>query len=299
MSYTSSSMITNLKPNPAAKSQLSDWQAKLKSEITGAEGFLSLEMSPCEDKWILNQTFNSKTNLNKWRQSKMYQDLIQELKNSHAYCLTEVEKEYGSVTEVYVSFVQEGKYAEYQEWLKKVHQMESTFPGFQKIYVQAPDNGKEGCWITLLQFDSENNLQLWLNSSERKALLDESQSFMKSTESHRLYSSFDGWFMQDSANPPSEWKQSMLVLLILFPLIMLEILLLFPYMTELNLPTSRFLGCMITVALLCWPLMPLTIRLFDWWLKASKHSYANYLGTVIISILYVIEILIFSHLTLK
>ncbi len=74
------------------------------------------------------------------------------------------------------------------------------------------------------------------------------------------------------ANPLSSWKQSMIVILMLFPIVMLEIRFLSPLLRGLRTSPSTFIGNVISVALLTWPFMPLAIAAMKWWLLPGKDS---------------------------
>lgn len=101
-------------------------------------------------------------------------------------------------TEVFLTRVKADQMTAYREWIGKVHQIESTFPGFQEMYVQAPSQENEGSWLTFLQFDTPENLDHWLNSKERQEVLKEGEFLIQSFENHRVNSSFAGWFQDHS-----------------------------------------------------------------------------------------------------
>ncbi|MFA6916854.1 MAG: antibiotic biosynthesis monooxygenase [Parachlamydiales bacterium] len=295
-----SSLTTMLALLPGHYSAFSDWQAKLRSRISAAPGFVSLEIfapsSQNQTEWVLKQRFNTQSNLMQWRHSPVFSSLMQELKSSKLIeNFKETTEDKGanipsSVTEVYVTLVHKDKVASYQEWLGKVHQIESKFPGFQKVYVQAPENQESGSWITLLQFDNSENLERWLNSKERSALIEESKKFITSHESRRLYYSFDGWFTDGLAKIPPKWKQGMLVLLVLFPTVMMQYKYLAPHLTALNPALSTFLGNVAVVTLLTWPLMPFAIFSLKWWLIPKRSLLHDLLGAGFVLLLYALEI---------
>ncbi len=196
------------------------------------------------------------------------------------------------VTDVYVTMVHRNKVPAFRAWLKKLHHLQANFPGFQKVYVQIPKDQQENAWVTLLQFDTEANLENWLHSSQRNSMLTEAKDLIKSQQSHRLFSSLSSWFPDDSSNPPPVWKQSMLVLLALFPAVMLETLYLFPYLAMFNPVLTRFIGAIIIVCSLSWILMPATIYVLGWWLNANS-KWKEYIGVLTVVVLYLLEIGIF------
>lgn len=200
-------------------------------------------------------------------------------------------------TEMFVNTVTTNKIPAFRAWLKKLHQLETTFPGFKKSYVQIPQDDKENSWMTLLQFDTEANLDKWLQSSERAGLLKAADEFVASQQMHKLSGVFDGWFLENElANPPPLWKQSMLLIVALFPPMMLESIYLLPHMSSVNPVVAKFISLMITVSVTSLFLMPLSVYLLRWWLQADSKL-KNFLGIVTISVLYLLELGVFMMLS--
>lgn len=196
-------------------------------------------------------------------------------------------------TEVYITSVQKDKVNAFVEWLKKLRQLEATFPGFEKVNVQVSKNPQEEHWITFLQFDSESNLENWLNSPERQTLLKEANAYINAQEKYKLLSSFGNWFNDNpSADVPPVWMQSMLILLTLYPAVVLETRYILPLMSSINPVIMRFLGVIIIVCSISWVLMPLSIFALGWWLSA-KTTAKKCLGAGIVFCLYALEIIFF------
>jgi hypothetical protein len=69
----------------------------------------------------------------------------------------------------------------------------------------------------ILKFDSEANLQTWLNSTERNNLLEQAAAFTDEYHIRIVRMGFDQWFevgVAGASSPPA-WKQNTIVLLIL------------------------------------------------------------------------------------
>lgn len=193
-----------------------------------------------------------------------------------------------AITEIYVTYVSKERESDFKAWVERVHQMEATFPGFRKAFVQAPI-GAEECWVTLLQFDTAEHLENWLQSEERQKLLEESKEFVKQQQAHHISASFDGWFDHGDIIPP-KWKQTLLVLLVLFPLVMLEGRFVAPLMGNWDLSFKTFLGNALTVTLIACPFMPGAVYALQWWLKPQLSLRWEFLGLALILLLYAIEI---------
>ena len=122
-----------------------------------------------------------------------------------------------------ITQVKPGKEAAYREWETKIQQAQSKFPGYRGAYVQPPVAGELG-WTTLMRFDTAKQLDTWLKSPERAALVKEAESLVDYAHLQRMGTSFPGWFPTDpkTGKGPPNWKAAMLVLLGLFPIVMLE-----------------------------------------------------------------------------
>lgn len=285
------------------------WQAKLNAAIAAYPGFVSLEMiSPSgtnQPIWMIVQRFNSPENLAAWRSSQALELLRAELKDlltaESGSEIKELSPELlnfqGGVTEVFVTLVAPEQEAAFKKWLAKIHGVEATFPGFRAVYVQCPTEGVSQSWITLLQFDTQDHLDRWLSSSERQVVLQEASPFITSLESHRVISPYAGWFRSVSkgVETPPLWKQSMLILLVLYPIVMLELRFLNPLMQHFNSAIATFIGNAISVSLISWPLAPYAIRFLNFWfLPPPQDRFRNTLfGTLLVLGLYLLEIALF------
>lgn len=299
--------ILTLKVNlrSETKTEFANWQALLNAKLTAFPGFVSLEfISPTgsSQQWLIVQRFENADKLTTWLEGSDYKNLRISLQK---LIQGEVQEELSSmsstlcgVTEVFVTQISPAKEMEYRKWTAKMHQYEAKFPGFKGVFVQAPAKGLGKHWITLLQFDTQENLDRWLASEERRKILEESKSLISTLESHRIYSPFAGWFksiQEISGEVPPVWKQTLIVLLVLFPIVMLEMRFLNPWTAGLNPSLAMFIGNAISVTLISWPMMPLAIFVLGWWLtpQAGYRLRNTLFGALLVLILYLIEILLF------
>ena len=293
-----------------------EWQSRYHSAIAQVAGFISLEISSSEQiqedgrsliQWEFTQIFTTLENLIRWKESSSRKQLLSELrpllKEKIAGSLVEYislmpypEEE---VIEVIITEVKPEYEASFRTWIGKIHEIESKFPGFLKVHVQAPSEEQGKTWITLVQFDTTQNLDRWLYSSEREELLKEGSLFVKIMEGHRVLSSFAGWFADRPGitDIPPAWKQTMLVLLGLFPIVMLEIKFLSPLFLGWHSATATFIGNALSVSLISWPVMPLLIRLLGWWLtpQGAKTGWTTVFGTGLVLAAYLLEVAVFLY----
>lgn len=293
-----------------ARDEFVNWQTQLHTVVVHFPGFVSLEVCYFPDafhNWVITQRFDTAQNASHWSQSKESQDLKKELrqildlgKDALKEEMSQSSNLQGGVTEVFITQVSPGKEDNFRHWIAKIHQVEAKFPGFRGLYVQAPTESHSQNWISLLQFDTSENLDRWLSSPERQLILQESENLISSIESHRMISPYAGWFASVSkgGKAPAEWKQGMMVLLVLFPVVMLEMKYLNPLIINLNRSLGTFIGNMISVGLVTWPLMPIAIRMLRWWLSPppSKEFAWGLQGFLLVLFLYALEVILLWNL---
>ncbi len=282
-----------------------NWRAELNDTIATFPGFLSLEMLSPEalnlPSWKIVQRFSDSESAAVWYTSLERGALLQALNAQsselHIEETTTEESSHNGIVEMIITQISPEKREVYKKWLAKIHLAESKFPGFRGMYVQSPGDKAEGQWITLLAFDTVEHLDQWLSSDIRKEILQELDPMITALQSHRIISPFAGWFSSIATigEIPPVWKQTLLVLFILFPIVMLELKFLSPLTKNLDTSLATFIGNAISVSLISWPFMPLVIRCFKPWLMPEMRSERkiNYIGTSILLLLYLIEIVIF------
>jgi len=252
--------------------------------------------------WNVLLRFADSARLEAWRKSETWHRLLEDaaplLAEKSSIEVEVKEAEGGSgVVEVIITQVKLGKEAAYREWETRIQQAQSKFPGYRGSYVQPPVSGVLG-WTTLMRFDTAKQLDTWLKSPERAALVKEAESLVDYAHLQRMGTSFPGWFPTDpkTGKGPPNWKAAMLVLLGLFPIVMLETRFL---KLPVNPSLGMFIGNVISVALTTYLTMPLFIKTLGWWLfpksDASKVA-VNAAGTALVCLLYAISVAALWHL---
>ena len=193
----------------------------------------------------------------------------------------------------------------YAEWQGRVQAVEQTFPGYVGQRLQAPIPGTNPEWITLVAFDSPANLEAWMSSHERRELLREAEPHVRTSDVRPAQSAFESWFRDDSGllSPPPAWKLSAIVLLVLYPVVMLEILTLNKVTSGLGVALSTFVGNVVSVGLTGFLLIPWASRLLRWWLvpPVNLTMRRTVSGIVVVALLYAVSIVVFwfiSHIIL-
>ncbi len=150
-----------------------------------------------------------------------------------------------------------------------------------------------------MRFATPAQLENWLNSTERTALLKESAGLIDYAHVQHVPGSFPGWFPTDprTGKGPPNWKAAMLVLLGLYPIVMLEVRFLSPLLASLNSAFATFFGNSISVALTTWGTMPIFVAMFGWWLFPKTPSRSMDLrGALVILAGFAAEVTVLWHL---
>jgi uncharacterized protein len=285
------------------------WLTRLNQAIATFPGYISAvvipPVPPVQSDWVLVQRFQTVDQLRGWLDSDARRSLLDEgasllvdegTTNVIAGAGTEPSP-HDMVTEIITVRVKPGMEEAYRAWVDRIRQLEATFPGYHGLQLQPPIPGLQDNWVSLLRFDTSEHLNAWLESDARRAALREVESFIDRRE-QQVATAFSGWFTFGDApgQVPPGWKLSMIVLLMLFPIVMLELLLLNPRLRSLGLAESTFIFNLISITALASFLVPAANRAFDWWLRPAPDAppWVTAAGAALIVGLYAVSVAVFA-----
>lgn len=304
-----SAIVTRVQLSTDGAALFPAWQSALTRLIAAQPGFLSIEILPTfdgSDEWQVIQRFADPPALQHWRSEPRRQALMAELAPLQSADAPGLREEaapdhhaFGAVAEIITTVVEPGREGEFLAWSESVQSAQARFPGYRGTFVQAPIAGDPPRWAALVRFATPRQLDGWLGSAERRALLDQADPAVSHWSSQRLARGFGAWFGADAsgARPPA-WKQTALVLLVLFPVVMLEIRFLSPHLAGLPMPLATFIGNALSVCVVSWPLAGLAQRAMAWWLTppAAHRGRTEALGALVMVALYAAEMGVLSLL---
>ena len=176
-------------------------------------------------------------------------------------------------TEIITVSVKPGMEEAYRDRVERIRLMEAKFPGYQGLELQPPIPRLQDDWVSLLRFDTAEHLNAWLESDARRDALEEVEPFIDRRE-RQVTSAFSGWFTFGDApgHVPPSWKQTMIVLLTLYPIVMLEQMFLNSLLQSLDMAEAIFIGNTLSVAATGFLLIPLALRAFEWWLLPRPNN---------------------------
>jgi len=303
-----SKIVTALRVKPGHEDRVFAWNGAVVSALDRCGGYAGREVVPPQAgglaEWVFVTRFESLTQALAWRDSaacaRLRDDIADALEAGgynelagEAAARFHVEN---SVTEVIVEEVRAGREDAYRAWSSRIEQAQAKLPGYQGGYTQPPPPGGRH-WTTLLRFASVDDLNRWLSSPARQALLREASPLVERAIAHRVNTAFPGWAPTDAASgkPPPDWKTTMLVLLGLYPIVALEIAWLMQHLAGLQPALAGFIGNALSVTLVAFGTMPLLVRWMGWWLFPPPDTVMRrtVAGVALILALYAVEIALF------
>jgi hypothetical protein len=291
--------------------EFASWQRGIGAAIAEFSDFIEQTVMPpnppAQIDWVILHRFASLEGATSWLNSNQRlllmkhalpmlvgQDDIHILKDDAVGVLP------SPVSAVIATRLKPGNEAAYRAWEQKIAVAQTKAKGFQGYRFEPPIPGVQESWLAIVRFDSEENLQAWMNSPVRLNLLKEAGPFTEEFHARIVRTGFDQWFkLPDGVPPSAAWKMNMLVLLMLYPVVFLfgtwvQTPLL---MGKAGLPfwLALFIGNVVSVLLLSW-LVPALSRGFRWWLAPAREvgGRTSLAGAALILTLYIILLLLFS-----
>jgi antibiotic biosynthesis monooxygenase (ABM) superfamily enzyme len=307
-------VVTQTRVRPESAESFARWQDETSGIIATFPGFIQQTVippsPPAQVDWVILQRFASTETAVDWLHSAQRAKRIEGAApmlvgcdDIHIVNDGEAGVLPAPVSAVISTRIMPGQELAYRTWEQRIAAAQSRAPGFQGYRFEPPVPGVQDDWLAILRFDTETNLQAWLDSPERQKLLQEARAFTAEFHTRIARTGFDQWFPATAggAATPQAWKQNMLVLLLLYPVVFLfGILVQTPLLMNragLSFPIALFIGNVASVLLLNY-LVPWTSLRFSWWLQpAGLHrQWIEVAGTALLVSLYGLMLFAFSRL---
>ena len=171
--------------------------------------------------------------------------------------------------------IKSGSEANYEAWLRRIVRIAGERPGHLGVDVVRGKQDGLALFTCVLRYRSTDDLQRWLDSPQRKTLIEEAAPMLADGDQTEIGAVNEFWFtpQTDSVAKPPRWKQALVTLCVILPLTLLvpivwgPILRLHPFLS--NYVVATFLVTVTIVVLVVYLLMPAATRLFAPWLEAS------------------------------
>ncbi|MGE0282038.1 MAG: antibiotic biosynthesis monooxygenase [Rhizobiaceae bacterium] len=306
-------IVTQTCVRPEAAEAFARWQGETSTLMASLPGFIEQRLMPpkppLQVDWVILQRFENLETARAWLSSperlKRLDGAAPMLVGRDDVHIVHDEKQGrkpAPVSAVISTRVLPGKESEYRAWERKIAIAQSKAPGLRGYRFEPPVPGVQEDFVAILRFDTAEHLQGWLNSPERKRLIDDAAPLTAEFHARLAHTGFEQWFRDESL--PSRvpaWKQNMLVLLLLYPIVFLfGVFIQTPLLTEeehLPFAAALFIGNMASVLILS-KLVPWVSGRFAWWLNPSpvRKVSATVLGTAIVLAAYATMVVAFWRL---
>jgi uncharacterized protein len=307
---TTVTVVTQTRAKPDRAEEFAAWQQKIGEAAAASAGFISQSVlppsPPAQADWVILQRFASAAAATDWLDSArrlelltLAQPLLVGRDDVHIVPDGASGVLPAPVSAVITTRVKPGCEERYRAWEQRIAAVQARAPGFQGYRFEPPAPGVQNDWLAIVRFDSEANLDAWLNSPARLTLVEESAAFTDEVHARIVRSGFDQWFPNAPGRPrPAVWKQNMLVLLMLYPVVFVfGALVQSPLLVGHGMPfwLALFIGNVVSVTLLNW-LVPWSARRFGWWITPQGASVTriNIIGAGAVVGLYIVCLLAFA-----
>jgi len=289
------------------------WQGETSTVIAAFPGFLEQRLvppkPPLQMDWVILQRFETSEQAQQWlgsperaKRLEGIADMVIGRDDVHIVRDEAEGKKPSPVSAVISQRVKPGKEAEFLAWERKIAAAQSKAPGLQGYRFEPPVPGVQEDFVAILRFDSEANLQAWLDSPVRQKLLEEASPLLEEFHARMARTGFEQWFRDDSGAPltASVWKMDMIVLLLLYPIVFLwGVIVGTPLLTNklnMSFAVALFIGNIFSVGMTGF-MVPWVANRMGWWLNPTKNVVrANLLGAGLICAIYAACILVFWKL---
>src|SRR5437667_7436717 len=226
-------IVTQTRVRAGKEEDFARWQDEIAGRVAGVPGFLKQTVMPpnppAQVDWVILQLFVSSEAAVAWLHSDQRMGLVQRAQpllvgpdDVHIVAGSGSGVLPAPVSAVISTRVKPGQEAAYRLWEPRIAAAQAKSPGFQGYRFEPPIPGVQEDWLAIPRFDTERNLQTWLDSPERKKLLEETAPFLEEFHARVVRTGFEQWFPSaDGGPPPPAWKQNMIVLLLLYPVVFL------------------------------------------------------------------------------
>jgi antibiotic biosynthesis monooxygenase (ABM) superfamily enzyme len=304
-------IVTQTRVRAGKEDEFANCQEGIGTAVAEFSGFIEQTVMPpnppAQIDWVILQRFASLEKATSWLNSRQRLGLIEHVQpmlvgqdDIHILKDDAVGVLPSPVSAVIATRLKPGTESAYRAWEQRIAAAQSKAKGFQGYRFEPPIPGVQESWLAIVRFDSDANLQAWMNSPVRLNLLKQAESFTEEFHARIVRTGFDQWFkVPGGASAPAAWKMNMLVLLMLYPVVFLfgasvQTPLL---MGKAGLPfwLALFIGNIVSVLLLSW-LVPAVSRGFRWWLAPARGAggRTSFTGAALVVLLYAMWLFLFS-----
>ena len=215
--------IASHRVHPDKTAQYIEAQKAITDAARRSPGFVGTEvLSPVaglQEEWVAIFRLESNEAMKQWLESAKRGKLMERIENSllepsRMLILASDDSAEPPVAMVFTHRVADDKVPAYLGWRRKAIAAQAHYPGYLATEFFEP-HGKMDEWVDVVRYDSLKDLEHWMESKERRDLLEELDGVVESRHAHRV-TGLEGWFAMnrpgETASAPPSWKQALAVL---------------------------------------------------------------------------------------
>jgi len=272
--------------DPAREAEAEVLMHRLMMLSRGSEGFVGSEIFPpiagVQDAYVVLYRFSSGENLRRWLQCPERHEIFRQiepllLEPTFECFFAHRRRTPGTVSSVFSYRIRPGCEDRFVDWRRRIFEAVRTWEGFLGTESFDTLDSDHPEFVVVARFDSRAHLDAWLHCAPRAKLIEEVHDYVEDYRVRRIGSGFEGWFeYSDDTAPPAPWRQGMVVLAALFPVILLLRHLLAPVFTVLPFPLAFLILLAVDISLLTYLIMPHFSRFMNFWLRPKPdHRLRN------------------------
>ncbi len=306
--------IVSLRVLPEKVAEYRQAQTAMTEAARKFPGFVGTEvLSPVaglQKEWVAIFRLESNQAMKRWLESPERMTLVGPIEQcltepSHLQVLASDEQTEPPVAMVFTHRVRNDKVDDYRAWRRKTIMAQAKYPGYLATDSFDPRGEAQDEWIDIVRYDTVDHLDTWVNSPERQELLKDLDPLVETMHAHRL-TGLEGWFTlnrrpDEPARRIPPWKQTLAVVMALYPTVMLLNIPLNPLIQHLTFAVQMLIGNVLSTVVLSWLAMPWVSRLLNFWLTSPVGGATpegrwklEVLGIAVVTVSLAVFVLIFQ-----
>ncbi len=267
---------------PGQEAAAEDVMRKIMALARQYEGCLGSEIFPpipgVQDAYVVLYRFNRGSNLRHWLKSSLRLEMLRKidgllLEPAHEFFFAHSRRQAGTASSVFAYRIRPDREADFQDWRRRILEEARRWDGFLGTESFDTLDSAHPEFVVVVRFDNRTHLDAWLQSEIRKTFMAEVRKYVDHYALRRIGSGFEGWFENpESKNSPASWRQAMVILTALYPVIMTLRQVLFPVFAVLPMPAAFLVLLTVDMAVLTYIVMPRFTLLMNFWLRPGPGA---------------------------